>query len=92
MAEEEKLSRDVIKPEVIKKLQSFAEPNEQITEETHLQKDLDLGPSFRFALALPFTKISKRYGGYVVRGKETKKLDLVKKAIDLVHKKANRKK
>ena len=92
MSKTEKVTREVIKKSVIKKLKSFAEPADPIVEEMHLQRDLDLGPTFRQALALPYTKISKRYGGYVIRGTEAKALKLVKDSIDLVHKKANRRK
>ena len=60
MPENEKVSRNEIKDAVIDKLESFAEPNQTIVEEMHLQQDLDLGPTFRTALALPLSKISKR--------------------------------
>lgn len=90
MTSNDKVSRNEIKEAVINELEPFAESGQPVTEDMHLQKDLDLGPSSRFALALPFTKISKHYDGYAIRGEETKMLGFVKEAVDLVFKKANR--
>lgn len=84
------VARSVIKIRVMEKFESFAMPDKELVEETRLWEDLGLGPTFRKAMAYPFSKISKEYGGYVVRQVETGSLKTVGKAIDLVHKRANR--
>ncbi|MCP4746381.1 MAG: hypothetical protein GY874_09615 [Desulfobacteraceae bacterium] len=91
MNENENVSRDVIKEAVLDKLESLARPKQTINEQMHFQQDLDLGTSFKAALSLPFSKISNCYGGQTVSSTETKMLEIVKNAIDLVYKKANRK-
>lgn len=92
MSNQEIVSREKIKEEVLEKLRSFGEPDFEITEQTDLQVDLGLSSTLRQALALPFTKISSRFGGYAIRIFEARELRLVKQCIDLVHKRANRKK
>lgn len=81
-----------IKPQVIEKLESFAEPNTDLSEDTELDGDLGMGPTHRAAMALPYTKISKRYKGYVVGISECKELKTVGESIDLVYERANRRK
>ncbi len=60
------------------------------SEELRFYEDMGMGSTARSALALPFTKISKRYDGYIVTQKEAKELKILKEAIDLVHLQANR--
>ncbi len=86
---EERVSRGTIAPLVIAKIDAVAEPGRPIKETDRLLEDLGMTAGIRRAMALPFTKISKRFGGKLVRMSKSKKLKKVKDAIDLVHKKAN---
>lgn len=86
----DRVSREEIKPQVIMKLEVFAGPGAKITESTHLQRDLGMGPTYRAAMAMPYTKISKRYCGYVVKMSETRNLTDVRQSITLVYRRANR--
>ena len=86
MTKSDKISRDEIKDEVIRMFKSIS-PDKNITEETNLQLDLNMGVVFKRSLALPLTGISKGHGGDAVRPEEAESLSLVKDTINIVYKK-----
>lgn len=88
--EAEVVSREEIARRVIKKLENFAEPDAEITEETRLEEDLGMTRTLRSAMALPYSKISRTFGGKPIRIAEAGDLSDVKETIDLVHRRANR--
>lgn len=89
------VDRPTIKREVFTKLNALAEPrppldpNSDDDEKKRLLDDLRLGPTFRRALALPYTKISQRHGGKPITQAEAQDLGTVKDSVDLVFKRAN---
>jgi len=84
----ERVDRPTIATEVIQKLDVVTE-KPAITEADKLSADLRMGPTVRKAMALPYSKISARFGGKPVTQAEAGNLKTVKASIDLVHKKAN---
>lgn len=85
----ERVSRATIKREVVEKLTVVTEPSTPITEDTRLFEDLGMGTTLRRAMALPYTRISRRHGGRPVRMSDAEDLETVEETIDLVHERAN---
>ncbi len=81
-------TRKEIKDQIIEKLSNFLERN-KIKEDEKLFEDLGMGPIIRKAMAIPYTKISRKYDkGLTVSMEEAGKLKTVKETIDLVFKKS----
>jgi hypothetical protein len=91
----DRVDRPTIKREVIAKLNAVAEPQPPLNptstpdEKKLLLDDLGMGPTFRRAMALPYTKISLRHGGKPVTQSAAQDLNSVGDSIDLVFKQAN---
>ena len=84
------VSREVIKPQVVKAL-SKASGKKNLAESYRLEQDLGLNKDARSALKKPLNDISHdKYEGYIIFSTECVKLERVENAIDLVHRKANR--
>lgn len=85
----DRVSRTTIARLVIEKLKAMSEPGFAIKESHRLQQDLDMGPTYRAGMALPYSRICGRYKGDWIRISEARALKTVKASIDLVHERAN---
>ena len=80
-----------IRISVIRKVDAFTDedvegkPN---PEPLRLEKDLGIYPSYRMMLAVPFTKVSRSYGGKAIGPLDCVELETVKACIDAVIAKA----
>jgi hypothetical protein len=85
------VSRDVIKPQVIKCIQAVtSEPALAENESSDLTRDLGMSQMVKEAMAVPYTKIAKSYpNGIEVTQSDAGGCKTVKDSIDLVHKRAN---
>jgi hypothetical protein len=85
----ERVSREEIAPQVTGKIRSVGNLHFDPKEGDGLFEDLRMGPPIRRALALPFSRISKRNGGQTISGDEAERLRTVGESIDLVFRRAN---
>jgi hypothetical protein len=86
--ESSEVTRDEIKLVVIEKLKCITDPDEEIIESTYLDSDLEMSMALLGSMALPYSKISKKYGGLAISIQEAEGLKTVGKTIDLVYKRA----
>jgi len=79
-------TRDEIKPKVIAKIKAISDAEDLVEDEkSKLWNDLGMGPTVKAAMALPYTKITKKYPrGIVVSQAAAAKCETVKDSIDLV--------
>ena len=85
----ETVSRETIRPLVVAKIVAIADPPQPPEDETRLFEDLRMGPTVRRAMSLPYTKISRRFGGKPITMSDAEDLGTVGDSVDLVHKRAN---
>jgi hypothetical protein len=85
------VSRDEIKPQVIKCIQAVtSEPALAENENSDLSRDLGMSPKVKECMGVSYTKIAKSYTtGNEVTQSDAGGCKTVKDSIDLVHKRAN---
>jgi len=80
-----------IRISVIRKVDAFTDENVEANptpEPLRLEKDLGIYPSHRMMLSVPFTKVSRAYGGKALGPLDCVELETVKACIDAVIEKA----
>ena len=83
--------KDAIRISVIRRVDVFTDEHVEASADPdflRLEKDLGIFPNQRMMLAVPFTKVSRSYGGKPVRPLECADLETVQDCIELVVKQA----
>ena len=86
-----KQQKDAIRISVIQKIDVFTDERVEANadpDSLRLEKDLGIFPNQRMMLAVPFTKVSKSYGGKAVGPLDCAELETVQDCIELVIRKA----